>query len=134
FGASAPMLKRVADGVRSTAVLPQLGQLRRPRVFCESKSSAEENQPSKRWPPEQSRSKTIIACILQWRMPASRSHLVFLHGLGGGHHAWDRQLPYFSSLGFPSHAWDQPGYGHSATVEPYDLEHIVLSLKLLVEK
>jgi pimeloyl-ACP methyl ester carboxylesterase len=56
-----------------------------------------------------------------------------LHGLGGGHHAWDRQLPYFSGLGYPSHAWDQPGYGHSAIVEPYDLERIALSLKLLIE-
>lgn len=66
-------------------------------------------------------------------MPTPRPPLVFLHGLGGGHHAWDRQLPYFSGLGYPSHAWDQPGYGHSATVEPYDLEHIALSLKLLIE-
>jgi 3-oxoadipate enol-lactonase len=66
-------------------------------------------------------------------MPTPRTPLVFLHGLGGGHHAWDRQLPYFSARGYPAHAWDQPGYGHSATVEPYDLEHIALSLKLLIE-
>ena len=66
-------------------------------------------------------------------MPAPRSHLVFLHGLGGGHHAWDRQLPYFSSRGYPSHAWDQPGYGHSEIVEPYDLEHVAASLQRLVE-
>lgn len=66
-------------------------------------------------------------------MPTTRSPLIFLHGLGGGHHAWDRQLPYFSEHGHPSHAWDQPGYGHSATVEPYDLEHVALSLKLLIE-
>src|SRR5262249_15806627 len=66
-------------------------------------------------------------------MPALRSHLVFLHGLGGGHHAWERQLPYFSSLGYPSHAWDQPAYRHSAHVEPYDLEQISLSLTRLIE-
>lgn len=59
--------------------------------------------------------------------------LVFLHGVGGGHHAWDAQLPYFSGLGYPSHAWDQPGYGHSPIVEPYDLEHISASLALLIE-
>jgi pimeloyl-ACP methyl ester carboxylesterase len=64
---------------------------------------------------------------------AARSHLVFLHGLGGGHHAWDRQLPYFSARGYPSHAWDQPGYGHSEPVEPYDLEHVALSLARLIE-
>jgi pimeloyl-ACP methyl ester carboxylesterase len=59
--------------------------------------------------------------------------LVFLHGLGGGHHAWERQLPYFGGLGYPSHAWDQPGYGHSPIVEPYDLEHVSASLARLIE-
>lgn len=59
--------------------------------------------------------------------------LLFLHGVGGGHHAWERQLPYFSALGYPSHAWDQPGYGHSASVEPYDLERICASLARLIE-
>lgn len=59
--------------------------------------------------------------------------LVFLHGVGGGHHAWDAQLPYFGGLGYPSHAWDQPGYGHSPIVEPYDLEHISAALALLIE-
>ena len=59
--------------------------------------------------------------------------LVFLHGVGGGHHAWDSQLPYFGGLGYPSHAWDQPGYGHSPTVEPYDLDRISASLARLIE-
>jgi len=59
--------------------------------------------------------------------------LVFLHGVGGGHHAWEHQVPYFGALGYPSHAWDQPGYGHSPIVEPYDLEHISAALALLIE-
>ena len=59
--------------------------------------------------------------------------LVFLHGVGGGHHAWEGQLPYFAGLGYPSHAWDQPGYGHSPGVEPYDLERISASLVRLIE-
>ena len=59
--------------------------------------------------------------------------LVFLHGLGGGHHAWEEQLPYFGKLGYPSHAWDQPGYGHSQIVEPYDLELISAALARLIE-
>ena len=42
--------------------------------------------------------------------------LLFLHGVGGGHHAWD-----------------QPGYGHSALVEPYDLEHVSAALARLIE-
>lgn len=59
--------------------------------------------------------------------------LVFLHGLGGGHHAWEHQVPYFGGLGYPSHAWDQPGYGHSQSVDPYDLEHITAALARLIE-
>jgi pimeloyl-ACP methyl ester carboxylesterase len=61
------------------------------------------------------------------------SPLLFLHGVGGGHHAWEAQLPYFGGLGYPSHAWDQPGYGHSPVVEPYDLEHVSAALALLIE-
>lgn len=60
--------------------------------------------------------------------------LLFLHGVGGGHHAWEEQVPYFGGLGYPSHAWDQPGYGHSPIVEPYDLEHVCAALALLIEK
>jgi len=59
--------------------------------------------------------------------------LVFLHGVGGGHHAWEDQVPYFGGLGYPSHAWDQPGYGSSAMVEPYDLEQVSASLARLIE-
>ena len=58
--------------------------------------------------------------------------LVFLHGIGGGHHSWDDQLPYFAGAGYGAHAWDQPGYGHSASVEPYDLEQISASLARLI--
>ena len=61
------------------------------------------------------------------------TQLVFLHGVGGGHHAWELQLPYFAGLGYASHAWDQPGYGHSPIVEPYDLERVSASLALLIE-
>ena len=59
--------------------------------------------------------------------------LVFLHGVGGGHHAWEAQLPYFGGLGYPAHAWDQPGYGHSPIIEPCDLEHVSASLARLIE-
>lgn len=60
-------------------------------------------------------------------------HLVFLHGVGGGHHAWDAQLPYFAERGYASHAWDQPGYGHTPTVDPYDLEQIAASLRRVID-
>jgi pimeloyl-ACP methyl ester carboxylesterase len=61
------------------------------------------------------------------------TQLLFLHGLGGGHHAWDAQLPFFAERGYPSHAWDQPGYGSSPMVEPYDLEQICAALARLIE-
>jgi pimeloyl-ACP methyl ester carboxylesterase len=59
--------------------------------------------------------------------------LLFLHGLGGGHHAWDAQLPFFAAHGYPAHAWDQPGYGSSPMVEPYDLESICAALARLID-
>jgi pimeloyl-ACP methyl ester carboxylesterase len=59
--------------------------------------------------------------------------LIFLHGVGGGHHAWEAQVPYFGKLGWPAHAWDQPGYGHSAIVEPYDLAQVSAALARLIE-
>jgi 3-oxoadipate enol-lactonase len=59
--------------------------------------------------------------------------LIFLHGVGGGHAAWDDQLPYFAALGYRAVAWDQPGYGASPLVEPYDLEHVSEALRALIE-
>jgi pimeloyl-ACP methyl ester carboxylesterase len=57
------------------------------------------------------------------------SPLLFLHGVGGGHAAWDRQLPYFAARGYRAQAWDQPGYGGAAPVVPYDLEQVATALK-----
>lgn len=54
--------------------------------------------------------------------------LVFLHGVGGGHAAWERQVPYFSAQGYRCQAWDQPGYGGTQPVEPYELEPICAAL------
>jgi len=59
--------------------------------------------------------------------------LVFLHGVGGGHAAWDDQLLYFAGLGYRAVAWDQPGYGASPQVEPYDLERVAGALQVLIE-
>ena len=61
------------------------------------------------------------------------STLLFLHGVGGGRAAWDRQIPYFSSLGHRAHAWDQPGYGGTSLIDPYDLEQIAGALRRLIE-
>lgn len=61
------------------------------------------------------------------------STLLFLHGVGGGRAAWDRQLAYFAALGHRAHAWDQPGYGGTPLVEPYDLEQVATALRRLIE-
>ena len=61
------------------------------------------------------------------------STLLFLHGVGGGHAAWNRQVPYFAALGYRAHAWDQPGYGGTALVDPYDLEQVCGVLQRLIE-
>jgi pimeloyl-ACP methyl ester carboxylesterase len=57
------------------------------------------------------------------------STLLFLHGVGGGHAAWDRQLPYFARRGHRALAWNQPGYGGTEPVAPYDLEQVAAALK-----
>lgn len=61
------------------------------------------------------------------------SNLLFLHGVGGGSAAWDRQIPCFSALGHRAHAWDQPGYGGTPLVEPYDLERVCTALLCLID-
>lgn len=60
--------------------------------------------------------------------------LVFLHGVGGGHAAWDDQCAYFSVQGYRTVAWDQPGYGDAPMVEPYDLEQIAAALQATIER
>lgn len=60
------------------------------------------------------------------------SPLVFLHGVGGGHAAWDHQVPYFRQLGYRALAWDQPGYGDAPMLEPYDLAQVAGALHRLI--
>lgn len=73
---------------------------------------------------------TLPAYVEQGRGDAT---LVFLHGVGGGHAAWQDQLPYFAARGFRAVAWDQPGYGRSPMVDPYDFEHVADALRRLLE-
>ena len=60
-------------------------------------------------------------------MPVMR--LIFLHGVGGGHAAWDDQVAYFSVRGYRCTAWDQPGYGKTPAPNPYTLETITEALR-----
>lgn len=60
--------------------------------------------------------------------------LVFLHGVGGGHGAWDRQVAHFEARGYRCIAWDQPGYGDAPIVDPYDLANVSGALEALIDK
>ena len=48
--------------------------------------------------------------------------VLMLHGIGGGHDAFAHQMQPLADAGFHAVAWDMPGYGHSATIDPYDFE------------
>lgn len=60
--------------------------------------------------------------------------LFFLHGVGGGRAAWDRQVSHFSERGYRCVAWDQPGYGGTAPVEPYTFERVAEALRRQIEE
>jgi pimeloyl-ACP methyl ester carboxylesterase len=60
------------------------------------------------------------------------STLYFLHGVGGGHAAWARQVAWFAGRGYRCVAWDQPGYGGTQPVEPYTLENVSKALQRLI--
>ncbi len=55
--------------------------------------------------------------------------LFFLHGVGGGHAAWDDQVAYFGTRGHRCIAWDQPGYGGTPAPEQYSLETVTDALR-----
>ena len=59
--------------------------------------------------------------------------LVFLHGIGGGHAAWERQLPFFEGRGYKVLAWDAPGYGGAPPVAPYSFENVARSLESAID-
>lgn len=48
--------------------------------------------------------------------------VLMLHGIGGGRNAFARQMQPLAAAGYQAVAWDMPGYGHSATIDPYTME------------
>ena len=48
--------------------------------------------------------------------------VLMLHGIGGGRHAFAHQMQPVAAAGYQAVAWDMPGYGHSATIDPYTME------------
>jgi len=56
-----------------------------------------------------------------------------LHGVGGGSGAWSANMRAVADAGYRVIAWDAPGYGGSPLVQPYDVKHVALALKQLIE-
>jgi pimeloyl-ACP methyl ester carboxylesterase len=62
---------------------------------------------------------------------AAVTPLVFLHGVGGGHSAWDAQVSHFGRLGYACLARDQPealreGWGHLGPMDQPEASNAVL--------
>src|SRR4051812_1237333 len=60
--------------------------------------------------------------------------LVFLHGIGGGRAAWQRQLTFFEASGYKTIAWDAPGYGGTPAADPYSFENVARSLETSISR
>ena len=60
--------------------------------------------------------------------------LVFLHGIGGGRAAWQRQLPFFEARGYATLAWEAPGYGSAPVVDPYTFANVASALEAALER
>ena len=58
--------------------------------------------------------------------------LVFLHGIGGGHSAFDDQLERFAGDA-RTIAWDMPGYGQSPPLEPMTFAGLADALAALLD-
>jgi 3-oxoadipate enol-lactonase len=58
--------------------------------------------------------------------------LVFLHGIGADHRAFDEQLESFST-GARAIAWDMPGYGQSPPLEPMTFPALADALCALLD-
>ncbi len=60
--------------------------------------------------------------------------LAFLHGIGGGHAAWQRQASFFEARGYRVLAWDAPGYGGMPTVEPYSFANVARAFETEIDR
>ena len=55
-----------------------------------------------------------------------------LHGVGGGHRAFDATLPSIAQAGYRAIAWDTPGYGASLAVAPLTMDVFAEGLLSLI--
>jgi 3-oxoadipate enol-lactonase len=71
----------------------------------------------------------LPACVERGR--GTRT-LVFLHGIGGDHRAFEHQLDRFAGAA-RTIAWDMPGYGQSPPLEPMTFAGLADSLTALLD-
>ncbi|MBI5721544.1 MAG: alpha/beta fold hydrolase [Burkholderiales bacterium] len=57
---------------------------------------------------------------------------VLLHGVGGGRQGFAHTGAALAGLGMRVLAADQPGYGHSASIEPYDIAGMAEAVRRLI--
>jgi pimeloyl-ACP methyl ester carboxylesterase len=85
-------------------------------------------------------SDTALACLEWPAMPASdtTAAVVLLHGVGGGRESFGNALSgtgrALGAAGFHAVAPDLPGYGASATIEPYDMRGLAQAVGRLIER
>ncbi|MEO7939572.1 MAG: alpha/beta hydrolase [Burkholderiaceae bacterium] len=58
--------------------------------------------------------------------------IFLLHGVGGGKQAWPTNMPALAGAGYRAIAWDMPGYGDSASVNPYTTSELAQALHRLI--
>jgi len=76
---------------------------------------------------------------LEWR-PASPGNpsdaplplAVLLHGVGGGRQGWTHTGAALAGQGWRVLAADQPGYGHSAAIDPHDMAGMAEAVRRLI--
>lgn len=56
-----------------------------------------------------------------------------LHGVGGGHKAFDGTLPSVAQAGYRAIVWDAPGYGSSPAIEPLSMGVFAEALLSLIK-
>ncbi len=77
---------------------------------------------------------TAVAVLPGTLEQGSGATAVFLlHGVGGGKAVWAENLGAIAAAGYRAIAWDMPGYGASASVEPYTIRTLAESLRDLLE-
>ena len=59
--------------------------------------------------------------------------VLLLHGIGGDRTVWPWQMKSLAAAGYRVVAWDMPGYGASASIDPYTIRTLSESAAVLIQ-